>query len=88
VTSKGDRIFLTYTSDQYTKLTPGDEGTVTHVDDLGTVHVQWDSGSTLALIPGEDSWRKVHSNNAPVTLSFPGFPPIQGVGPVIEGIES
>jgi hypothetical protein len=26
---------------------PGTEGTVTFVDDLGTVHVDWDSGSKL-----------------------------------------
>ena len=26
------------------------------VDDVGTVHVRWDNGSTLGLVPGEDRW--------------------------------
>lgn len=26
------------------------------VDDVGTVHVAWDNGSTLGLIPGIDQW--------------------------------
>jgi hypothetical protein len=52
----GKRVRLTHTSDQYTSLKPGDEGTVSLVDDVGTVHVSWDSGSRLGLIPGEDRW--------------------------------
>ena len=31
-------------------------GTVTLVDDLGTVHVRWDDGGTLGLVPDEDEW--------------------------------
>lgn len=42
--------------DPYTKLLAGDEGTISFVDDLGTLHVRWDSGSTLGLIPGEDRY--------------------------------
>ena len=44
---KGDRVRLVSTSDRYTELGTGD---------LGTVHVKWDSGSALGLVPGEDSW--------------------------------
>jgi Domain of unknown function (DUF4314) len=29
------------------------------VDDLGTIHVKWDNGSTLGLVPGQDSFRVV-----------------------------
>jgi hypothetical protein len=29
---------------------------VLNVDSMGTVHVKWDSGSTLGLIQGEDQW--------------------------------
>lgn len=29
-------------------------GTVTHVDDVGTVFVRWDNGSGLAFFPGID----------------------------------
>ncbi|OKL46997.1 hypothetical protein BSR28_06145 [Boudabousia liubingyangii] len=52
----GRRIRLDDTSDPYTSLTPGAEGTINNVDDLGTIHVNWDNGSTLGLVPGEDSY--------------------------------
>jgi hypothetical protein len=39
-----------------TDLAPGDEGTVLFSDSLGTVHVRWDSGGMLGLIPGSDEW--------------------------------
>jgi hypothetical protein len=54
--SKGLRIRLVSTSDPYTRLVTGDEGVVTDIDDIGTVHVKWDNGSSLGLIPREDSW--------------------------------
>lgn len=50
----GSRIRFLSSSDPYTTLSYGDEGTVELVDSLGTVHVQWDNGSTLGMIPGED----------------------------------
>ncbi|EFL94287.1 DUF4314 domain-containing protein [Mobiluncus curtisii] len=50
------RVRLIATTDPYTHLTPGEEGTIMVVDDAGTVHVAWDNGSTLGLIPGEDRW--------------------------------
>ncbi len=52
----GQRVRLIATSDPYTTLRPGVLGIVAFVDDLGTVHVDWDTGSNLGLIPGEDSW--------------------------------
>jgi hypothetical protein len=54
--NKGDRVRLIRTSDAYTRLLSGDQGTVRRIDDAGTVHVNWDSGSRLGLVPGEDSW--------------------------------
>ncbi len=36
---------------------PGTKGTVRLVDDQGTIHVEWDSGSHLGLIPGEDEYK-------------------------------
>lgn len=50
------RVRLLHTWDPYTNLKSGDEGTVQFIDDLGTVHVLWDNGSTLGLIPKEDGW--------------------------------
>ncbi len=29
-------------------------GTVTHIDDINQIHVNWDNGSTLALVPEVD----------------------------------
>jgi hypothetical protein len=52
----GKRVRLISCSDPYTKLRAGEEGTITFVDDLGTVDVKWDSGSRLGLIPYEDHW--------------------------------
>lgn len=56
---KEQRVRLIRCSDPYTRLRPGTEGTVRMVDDLGTIHVQWDDGSTLGLVPGEDAWEVV-----------------------------
>lgn len=53
----GDRIELIYTNDPFTSLSPGTQGTVLFIDDIGTIHVRWDNGSRLGLIPGEDEYR-------------------------------
>ena len=53
----GRRLELAYCSDPYTQLQPGAKGTVGFVDDLGTLFVDWDSGASLGLVPGEDSWK-------------------------------
>lgn len=37
----------------------GTEGTVQFVDDAGTIHVQWDTGSSLGLVPGADEWEVI-----------------------------
>lgn len=57
--AKGSRrVELIFTSDPFTELRPGDEGTVSFIDGMGTVHVDWDNGSKLGLVPGEDQWRE------------------------------
>ena len=30
-----------------------------HVDDAGTIHMKWDNGRTLGLVPVEDQFRKL-----------------------------
>ena len=37
----------------------GTLGTVIMVDDIGTIHVKWDNGSSLGIAYGEDFCRKV-----------------------------
>ena len=32
---------------------PGTEGTIVDVDDIGTIHVKWDTGSSLGLVEGD-----------------------------------
>ena len=56
----GCRVELVHMDDPYnTKLVPGCKGTVKGVDDMGTIHVQWDCGSSLGVADGEDACRKV-----------------------------
>ena len=40
---------------------PGAIGTVISVDAIGQIHVSWDNGSTLALIPIVDEFFKIKS---------------------------
>jgi len=48
--AKDERVELVHTADQYSRLQPGDLGTVSMTDSLGTVHVKWDNGSNLGMI--------------------------------------
>ena len=55
----GTRVELISMDDPYTNLAPADLGTVTGIDDTGTVFVSWDRGSSLGLVYGIDHYRKV-----------------------------
>lgn len=56
----GSRVELTKMSDPYnTVLVPGVRGTVIGVDDIATIHVNWDCGSSLGVVYGEDACRKL-----------------------------
>lgn len=56
----GTRVELISMDDPYNKkLKPGCRGTVRWVDDIGTIHVSWDCGSSLGVVYGEDSCKKV-----------------------------
>lgn len=50
------RVRLISCNDAWATVMPGDTGTVTLIDAIGTVHVKWDKGSSLGLIPEEDEW--------------------------------
>ena len=60
--TSGTRVMLIRMSDPYTNLRQGDQGTVTMVDDIGTIHVNWDRGSTLGVVFGEDECRRIEGN--------------------------
>lgn len=55
----GTRVELVSMNDPYSKLRPGDQGTVSLVDDTGTVFVDWDCGSGLGVVYGVDCIRKL-----------------------------
>jgi len=57
--TSGTRVMLIRMSDPYTNLRQGDFGTVICVDDIGSIHVNWDRGSNLAVLFGEDSCVKI-----------------------------
>ncbi len=56
---EGTRVVLEHMDDPYSKLKPGDRGTVKFVDDIGSVFADWDCGSGLGLAYGEDRFRKL-----------------------------
>ena len=56
----GCRVELVHMNDPFnTKLTPGCRGTVRFVDDMGTIHVSWDIGSSLGVVYGEDACKVI-----------------------------
>ena len=56
----GCRVELVHMDDPYnTRLFPGCKGTVTNIDDLGTVFVSWDCGSSLGVVFGVDSCKRI-----------------------------
>lgn len=52
----GKKVKLIKMDDPYTDLKAGDEGVIEFVDDENQIHVKWDNGSHLALIPGVDKY--------------------------------
>ncbi len=49
--TEGAMVELAKMNDPYrTDLVPGCRGTVRFVDDMGTIHVSWDIGSSLGVV--------------------------------------
>lgn len=55
--SKGTRVELISMDDPHTRLKCGDQGTVDMVDDIGTIFVAWDCGSSLGVAYSVDHVR-------------------------------
>lgn len=55
----GTLVEMVSMDDPYTKIPVGTQGIVTEVDDIGTIHVKWDTGSHLGIVYGEDQCKMV-----------------------------
>ncbi len=55
----GTRLILDHMVDPYAPVESGTRGSVQAVDDAGQIHMAWDNGRTLAVIPGVDTFRKL-----------------------------
>lgn len=55
----GTRIELISMKDEYSPINPGTKGTVVFVDCAGNIHMKWDDGRTLAIIPTTDRFKKI-----------------------------
>ena len=53
----GTRVELISMDDPYSNLKAGDRGTIQGVDDMGSIMVHWECGSSLSLIPGVDRFK-------------------------------
>jgi hypothetical protein len=75
--SPGDRVELVATNDPYTRLRPGDRGTVTGVADTPepTIDIAWDNGSTLAILPDAGDQIRLLPNHDPDPPSSPASSP-------------
>jgi hypothetical protein len=55
----GTKVKLIHMNDPYAVMPEGLNGTVSCVDDIGTVFVDWENGSKLGVVLGEDVIQKV-----------------------------
>ena len=77
---KGTRIELIQMGDDPRPVPPGTRGTVAFVDDLGQIGMHWDNGSSLSLIPGEDSFRVLNQEEIASEKNAASF---ETVGPTL-----
>lgn len=60
----GTKIELIHMDDKQAPP-PGTRGIVTSVDDLGTIHISWQTGSTLGLVYGVDKFKVIEGCDVP-----------------------
>lgn len=58
---KGTRIELLSMIDDPRPLPSGEQGTVYSVDDIGTIHVLWDNGRRLGVLPEVDKFKIINA---------------------------
>lgn len=54
---KGKRITLIRMGEDPNPIKAGEQGTILGEDGMGHIHVDWDNGRGLALIPGVDMYK-------------------------------
>ena len=55
-TLEGKRIRLTEDMDDSQPIRKNEEGTIKFTDGIGQIHVKWDNGRSLAVIPNVDKF--------------------------------
>lgn len=55
----GSRIELVEMPDDPQPIEPGTRGTLLFIDDMGTLHIKWDNGRGLGVVPGKDVFKIV-----------------------------
>lgn len=55
---KGCTVELVHMDDEFAPP-KGTKGKVIQVDDIGSIHIAWETGSTLGVVPGVDMVRKL-----------------------------
>ena len=63
---KGCSVELVKMDDPYREMPPGFRGVVTGIDDSGSLHVDWQNGSSLAVVYGEDYAVKIEDGEVTV----------------------
>lgn len=60
----GTKIELIHMDDKQAPP-PGTKGVVTSVDDIGTIHISWQTGSNLGLVYGVDKFHIIEECDVP-----------------------
>ena len=64
---EGTRLCLDFMDE--TGMPSGLQGTVSFIDDAGQIHMHWENGRSLALIPSEDSFHRADGSAKEVQKS-------------------
>lgn len=78
----GKRIKLISMRGDYDPIEPGTEGTIKYIDDAGTIHVNWDNGRRLGVIPNFDKYEILNESDAAGGASTTG---VVGSGTAVGG---
>ena len=69
---EGKRVRLIKMNDDPDPIEPGTEGTIDNVDGIGTLHVNWDNGRRLGLVPDQDIYTILNEELDAVTVGLVG----------------